>query len=187
MQYKLINKTTKEETICTKVVIDGFDYYEPIVKTKPALNDYYVVTLYDVEMNETLVFEKVKSINEVRINNESVETNRHIKNCRKILATNNPSIDIGQIIDEVEELADKWVFKTNGHKWSNNDDTAGDNYSSFIEGYNTHSQTQSLSDDEVAEFLEWGNNYIKTNPNCYTYKELLQLFKEQQIKTIYYE
>lgn len=24
MQYKLINKTTKEEIICTKVVIDGF-------------------------------------------------------------------------------------------------------------------------------------------------------------------
>lgn len=34
----------------------------------------------------------------------------------------------------IEEAAEKWVFETNGHKWSNNDDTAGDNYASFKEG-----------------------------------------------------
>lgn len=34
-----------------------------------------------------------------------------------------------------EKLADKWVFETNGHKWSNNDNTAGDNYGSFLAGY----------------------------------------------------
>jgi hypothetical protein len=34
----------------------------------------------------------------------------------------------------VEEAAEKWVFETNGHKWSNDDDTAGDNYGSFREG-----------------------------------------------------
>ena len=30
--------------------------------------------------------------------------------------------------------AEKWVFETNGHRWSNNDNTAGDNYGSFIAG-----------------------------------------------------
>lgn len=35
---------------------------------------------------------------------------------------------------ELEDFAEKWVFETNGHKWSNNDDTAGDNYGSFING-----------------------------------------------------
>jgi hypothetical protein len=34
----------------------------------------------------------------------------------------------------LKEAADKWVFETNGHKWSNNDNTAGDNYGSFIAG-----------------------------------------------------
>ena len=34
----------------------------------------------------------------------------------------------------IEDAANKWVFETNGHKWSNNDDTAGDNYGSFIAG-----------------------------------------------------
>jgi hypothetical protein len=36
--------------------------------------------------------------------------------------------------ETLEEAALKWVFETNGHKWSNNDDTAGDNYGSFIAG-----------------------------------------------------
>jgi hypothetical protein len=36
--------------------------------------------------------------------------------------------------ETIEEAAEKWVFETNGHKWSNNDDTAGDNYGSFMAG-----------------------------------------------------
>jgi hypothetical protein len=36
--------------------------------------------------------------------------------------------------ETLEEAAEKWVFETNGHKWSNNDDTGGDNYGSFIAG-----------------------------------------------------
>ena len=35
----------------------------------------------------------------------------------------------------LDELANEWVFETNGHKWSNNDDTAGDNCSSFKAGF----------------------------------------------------
>lgn len=35
---------------------------------------------------------------------------------------------------EIREAASKWVFDENGMKWSNNDDTAGDNYGSFIAG-----------------------------------------------------
>jgi hypothetical protein len=37
----------------------------------------------------------------------------------------------------LEGEAEKWVFETNGHKWSNNDDTAGDNYGSFVAGANS--------------------------------------------------
>ena len=36
--------------------------------------------------------------------------------------------------ETLEEAAEKWVFETNGNKWSNNDDTCGDNYSSFMAG-----------------------------------------------------
>lgn len=35
---------------------------------------------------------------------------------------------------DLDELVSKWVFEKNGHKWSNNDNSAGDNYGSFIAG-----------------------------------------------------
>jgi hypothetical protein len=41
-----------------------------------------------------------------------------------------------QSILSIEDRADKWVFEINGHKWSNNDSSAGDNYGSFIAGAN---------------------------------------------------
>lgn len=37
--------------------------------------------------------------------------------------------------DLCNELATEWVFETNGHRWSNNNDTAGDNFGSFKAGY----------------------------------------------------
>ena len=35
----------------------------------------------------------------------------------------------------LDELAEQWVFVINGHKWSINDDTAGDNFGSFKAGF----------------------------------------------------
>jgi hypothetical protein len=51
--------------------------------------------------------------------------NLSIKNCNEIFS-----------IVNVNELAEEWVFKINGHKWSNNDNSAGDNYGSYKEGFN---------------------------------------------------
>jgi len=39
-------------------------------------------------------------------------------------------------IVDVNKLAEEWVFDKNGHKWSNNDNSAGDNYGSYKEGFN---------------------------------------------------
>ena len=35
---------------------------------------------------------------------------------------------------EIRDIKIDLVFEKNGQKWSNNDDTAGDNFGSFIEG-----------------------------------------------------
>jgi hypothetical protein len=51
-----------------------------------------------------------------------------------------PQLNIGAVSgslpsdEEIRDGADEWVFDINGIKWSNNDDTAGDNYGSFIAG-----------------------------------------------------
>lgn len=63
--------------------------------------------------------------------------------CSKIIASKLPLENLPLIPqsvfekheEDVEKLAEKWVFETNGHKWSNNDNSAGDNYASFIAGY----------------------------------------------------
>jgi hypothetical protein len=54
--------------------------------------------------------------------------------------------------ETIEEAAERWVFDTNGHKWSNNDDTAGDNYGSFIAGYKL-AQERGYSGEEVIDLL----------------------------------
>lgn len=54
----------------------------------------------------------------------------------------NPQLNIGAVSgslpsdEEIRGGADEWVFDKNGMKWSNNDDTAGDNFGSFIAGVN---------------------------------------------------
>ena len=56
----------------------------------------------------------------------------------------------------LEEAAEKWVFETNEHKWSNNDDTAGDNYGSFKAGAKwMEDQMEKLKDFDT--WKEWKN------------------------------
>ena len=81
------------------------------------------------------------------IDDEFLEWFINNSNCKKVIVTNlygdfNPIKYEYKIIlpkeepkqETLEEAAEKWVFETNSHKWSNNDDTAGDNYGSFING-----------------------------------------------------
>lgn len=38
------------------------------------------------------------------------------------------------LLNDINVAADNWVFEENGMRWSNNDDSAGDNFGSFIAG-----------------------------------------------------
>ena len=52
----------------------------------------------------------------------------------------------------VVDGAEKWVFETNSHKWSNNDATAGDNFGSFIAGAKWM-EKRTYTEDEVRELI----------------------------------
>jgi hypothetical protein len=39
-----------------------------------------------------------------------------------------------QLKELIDKAAEKYVFETNGHKWSNNNDECGDNFGSFKQG-----------------------------------------------------
>lgn len=54
--------------------------------------------------------------------------------------------------ETVEEAAEKWVFETNSHKWSNNDNSAGDNYGSFLNGAKWQAERM-YSEEEAGELV----------------------------------
>ena len=173
-QYLLKNKSTNEEVLCTKVVVDGFDYY--VSECKILKRDYVIFC------DKNLLYQVEYQSQEYDYNNDS--------DCKKVIATNNPSIDIPKVISDAEVAnINRGIDKANGYLKDE-----------FVIGYNTHASTHTLSDDEVVEFNDWciknycceilfSGKWYKRNGDDeteYTSKELLQLFKEQQIKTLIY-
>ena len=164
--YKLINTKTKEEHLCDKVTIDGFDYYVSSDKIKELEPDDRYATI--VENPRRIVF-----------------YTKHIQDTfsKVVICSNNPNIDVPKVVNKVEKLAKE--------QWGNVHRTG---ILGFIEGYNKSQETHPYSE----EFFDWIDKeeipredgkwikYFNGKDNYLTTKELLQLWKEQQPKTIYY-
>lgn len=62
----------------------------------------------------------------------------------------------------------------------------------YLEGYQKAKETYQFTEDDVFEFYDWMQQYqdlsaaMRINDNS-TRKELLDIWKEQQIKDVYYE
>jgi hypothetical protein len=167
-EYKLINRKTGEETICTRVAIDRFDYY---ILGLPKY-DEWVLEL------DTFNIGRVTYLNEGLC--RTIQFEKLIYKCRQVIATNNPSIDIPRVIDE--------TFTKSFEYFVSRDKCDSDSMIHFSKGYNTHAETHTLNDDEVIEFSDYvGFYYANVHNPVVPTKELLQLFKEQLTKTIYYE
>ncbi len=122
-QYCLINKITNEKHICSKIVIDGFDYYvnDDIAKQNDKLyllRDSLlgkigdIITIISTRSSHTEIF---KANGDKHWFASNTEYQREW-NWKKILATTNPNIDIPKVIDEVvevEEIANIY-FPTKG-------------------------------------------------------------------------
>ena len=80
--------------------------------------------------------------------------------------------------ETLEEAAEIWVFETNGHKWSNNDDTAGDNYASFKRGAKWQ-QERSYSEEEVLDILKELEIECVINPRRTEIREWFEQFKKK--------
>ena len=178
-KYKLINTTTKEEHLCDKVIIDGFNYYvSDEVETRSGKIAYINNNVYKGELRVvTTVF-----------------GNSNLEDCKKVIATNNPTIDIPKVVNKVEKLAKE--------QWGNVHRTG---ILGFIDGYNKSQETHPFSEEDMIEFVEWcqkpcledlrqpnvvyisSGNFYWYKHKKYTPKELLQLWKEQQPKVLFYE
>lgn len=165
MKYKLINSVIKTETICDKVTIDGFDYY---------VSDITYVNGGDIFYNT--FSKKIESSN---ITQQAYWIN-------KVITTNNPNIDIPKVVDEVEELAEKFI----GCKYEDVEDSIDQiGYDSFKRGYSKSQETHPFSEENMKSFLKFSIEYRRYNDLAGLSKsadELLQLWKEQQPKIVYY-
>jgi TusA-related sulfurtransferase len=94
MKYKLINKKTGEEHVCSKETVNGFDFYIGGV-----IKDIHELNVWDTTVSTFHPFLKFIGTSKYAI--ESFERGEFLK----VIATNDPSKEIPQVVDEVEEMA----------------------------------------------------------------------------------
>ena len=191
--YKLVNIKTGQEIICDKIQIENFDYY---------VSDEGYFKHND--LNVPSDFSKVSDISITKIPDLDI-VNDSRNGYKKVIATNNPNIDIPKVVNEVEKIADEW-FLINGYNQfdyihSHRIPDAITTNKLFKTGYNKSQETHPFSEEDMIEFAEWcQNQYFYSTVEkkwstefkiydgvLYTTKELLKIWKEQQPKTIYYE
>jgi hypothetical protein len=163
MKYLVKNVTTGEETLCEKVVVDGFDYY--VSDSEPILES-------DIFMFPDNFLERASRGFDGR-------------GLRKVIATTNPSLDLPMVIDEVEELAEIDTDKCPCYKYPNLDNGYYDHVEGFRSGYNKAKETYSFTKDDMVEFTEWLiTKSFREGTSDYTTEELLGIWQEQRTITI---
>lgn len=186
MKYRLIDKTTGIETLCDKVTIDGFDYYVSDEKLKVKDKFYFEI-------------DGVSDILEVESEFHLERISEHLEN-KKVIATTNPNIDIPKVVDEVEMLAHKY-FAEERFNWEQENPNGLKAPQSLIKhynktftplfraGYNKSQETHPFSEEDMIDFAEFyfREEFNATMQDYKSSKEILRLWKEQQLKTVYYE
>ena len=182
MKVKAINKNTNQQFDCEEIKIKGYKYY--ISNEQPLNGEPYYV---DNSLGK-------------RIETAETKPSGIIK---RIICSNNPNIDIPKVVDDYKN-ASWWAADLYGYDKNCELPTNDVEVNSFIEGYNKSQETHSNSDEDMVDFYEWcdtseeatifwkrnkvdpdmsGNHWKKIRENR---EKLLQLWKEQKSKIIYY-
>lgn len=181
-KYKLINLTTKQETICDKVVVDGFDYY--VSDENRIVGNFYI----GKGLSGNNIF-KWDSSQEEKYPNQN----------GKVIATNNPDLDLPKVAELLDYQTNKYSEITEEPQ----------RIIGFALGYNKSQETHPYSASDMIEFAEWkvkngfymyshedkwsvksfSPYYTDANESVkiYTTQELLQIWEEQRPKIVYYE
>ena len=199
MKYKLIQKTTGEEHLCDKVTIDEFDYYVSDEEIKIG------------DINIPSDFSRTTDLS-MTSNSDLPIVNEKMNGYRKVIATNNPNIDIPKVVDEVERLAHKY-FAEERFNWEQENPNGMKSPQSLIEhynkaftpiykaGYNKSQETHSFSLDDVKEIINlareqyWdvdNRGFSSNTEGDWSFKystedEIIQKYQETKVLTIFYE
>lgn len=202
MKYKLINTKTKEETLCDLVTIDEFDYYVSDTKQPSIDGELYHCSNKGRGINVGNGIPK-----QVLTVNKYTKDRNLCKNCKLIIATNNPNINIPKVIDEDD---DSYLLNKDNLRYIFNSGNAGSGgsmynrvrkYSGFDNFLDTDNTIQEILVNNkvketyhftVQDMLDFGkycinNQLCKEENRYYQYWEMLKLWKEQQTKIVYYE
>lgn len=178
MKYRLIDKTTGIETLCVKVTIEGFDYY---VSDEKATEGFYGYINFQGG--------NIKKVGKY-----------FADDWKKVIATNNPNIDVPKVVDEVEELAHEY-FAQERFNWEQENPNGLKSPQPLVEqynktftplykaGYNKSQETHPFSEEDMIDFAEFyfREEFNSTMQDCKSSKEILRLWNEQQPKIVYYE
>lgn len=152
-KYELIHIDTLDSVMCEKYTFGGHDYY---MKENYKIYAGAAEHLYHIMLNS--------------------------------VATNNPDSGCPQMVDYVEYLAelhssDVWGMHVDVIDIDSNG-TRGDNsIKDYKVGYQKHSETHSLSDEEVIKFV----SNVDFKGGILTPKELLEIFKSTLPIKVYYK
>ncbi len=166
--YKLINFVTHEEHLCEKVTIDEFDYYVGNTPAKDYEGFYFL---------KDKIYHTSKTL---------LQTG-----CKKIIATNNPNINLPKLINEIEKLGE---IETNirilRHQVTSK--AARTYFEGFMNGFEKSRETYQFTENDMIEFAKW-LRIEDTEKNAEKYAnfydlDMLGFWKENnQMKNLYYE
>ena len=150
--------------MCEKITIDGEDYYTH--------EDLYMDTdevYYSVEENSRRIVKYTKHISDGYLG-------------RPVLATTDTSLQCPQVVNYAEYLAEShYGTEIDSYRSSNPFDLEGDRKQGFVKGYQQHSETHSLGDEEVIMFAKYA-----IDTDIVSYEKSLQQFKSTLPTKIYY-
>lgn len=166
MKVKAINKSTNQQFDCEEIEIKGYKYYLYYNSEPKRIGQYYITKDNQVDI---------------------VKTGKELG--KPILCSNNPTIDIPQVIDQVEKLA---VEITDYAYFSDSSIDYASYYKGVKTGYNKSQETHPFSERElkkaIEDFHRMNMAYLtgKENDNL-NIEEFVKYWKEQQPKKVYYE
>ena len=190
MKYLLKQNKEDKGILCDKVTIDGFDYYldysQPIKVDKQYISN---------QAPRLCVKIKEGKYPYIHLNNKGEEIADFHTWKGVIICSNNPNIDIPQVVDDIEGLAIEYLNDNYGYVWDKED------IDNFKYAYNKSQEMFLFTEEDMIEFAEWcQNQYFYSTVEkkwstefkiydgvLYTTKELLKIWKEQRTKIVYYE
>lgn len=157
-----IRQRDAQPIMCEKVTIDGFDYY--VSDEKFSFN------------------EKVFNTQENTIETWLLPHTTTSPCFKKVIATNNPDIELPKVVDEFELFQEEYFKNT-----SFGERNPKSLYDALKAGYIQSQQTHPFSEQDMIDFANYCLETLFVNNDDTPTTKLFQLWKDQQPITIYYD